>query len=169
MAKVNHRRLNAQLASTNRKVCSGCREIKEFSEFHRTKNRKHGIQDYCKACRSTRHKAFRADHPNWRERQEHYYETARWVNLLKQYGITREQYEELSAKQNGLCAICGLPETSTEPLRGTLRRLCVDHDHRTGGKFRGLLCGHCNRALGNFKDDIEVVKKAVVYLELYKE
>lgn len=167
MAKINHRRRNAILAEINKKVCSGCLAEKDFSDFHRTKNRKHGIQDYCKICRSIRHKSFREENPNWQERREHYYETSRWVALEKQYGVTRDMYEQMDKMQNNLCAICHQPETARESLRGTLKRLCVDHDHVTG-KVRGLLCGHCNRALGNFKDDIQVVKNAVAYLELYK-
>jgi len=55
-----------------------------------------------------------------------------------QLGVSLEQYEEMLARQNGGCAICGNPPKT--------RRLDVDHDHRTG-KIRGLLCHRCNRAL----------------------
>jgi len=39
----------------------------------------------------------------------------------------------------------------------------VDHDHVTG-KFRGWLCGPCNRALGLLGDNIEGVLKLLSYL-----
>jgi hypothetical protein len=60
------------------------------------------------------------------------------------YGITPEYYRALLLAQNGVCALCGEPETQT--LKGTLISLSVDHDHKTG-KVRGLLCIRCNRGL----------------------
>jgi hypothetical protein len=42
----------------------------------------------------------------------------------------------------------------------------VDHDH-SNGNFRGWVCGKCNRALGNFGDDLTKVRNAVKYLENY--
>ena len=48
-----------------------------------------------------------------------------------------------------------------------IRDRCIDHCHKTG-KIRGLLCDTCNRALGLFKDDIQMLKNSVAYLEKYK-
>jgi hypothetical protein len=41
--------------------------------------------------------------------------------------------------------------------------LHLDHCH-TSGLFRGWLCGSCNRGLGQFKDSIERMEKALAYL-----
>ena len=50
------------------------------------------------------------------------------------------------------CVICG----SQEPL-------VVDHDH-VSGKVRGMLCNHCNRGLGHFRDDPMLLEFAAQYL-----
>jgi len=39
----------------------------------------------------------------------------------------------------------------------------VDHDHVTK-KFRGLLCNNCNIGLGQFKDSVVLLLKAIIYL-----
>ncbi len=50
------------------------------------------------------------------------------------------------------CVICG----STEEL-------VVDHCHKTN-TIRGMLCNHCNRGLGHFRDDPELLEFARIYL-----
>ena len=50
------------------------------------------------------------------------------------------------------CVICG-DET----------KLVVDHDHKIG-KIRGMLCNHCNRGLGHFRDDPSLLEFAAQYL-----
>ena len=50
------------------------------------------------------------------------------------------------------CVICGAEES-----------LVVDHDHKTGA-IRGMLCNHCNRGLGHFRDDPDLLEFARIYL-----
>jgi hypothetical protein len=50
------------------------------------------------------------------------------------------------------CTICG-DETN----------LVVDHCHKTQ-KVRGLLCNHCNKGLGHFRDDPDLLEYARIYL-----
>jgi hypothetical protein len=58
---------------------------------------------------------------------------------LRRYGLTIETYDELLAKQDGVCGICGRADADS---RGN--RLAVDHDHLSG-QVRGLLCTRCNK------------------------
>jgi len=81
--------------------------------------------------------------------------------LSKKFNLTVEEYEKMLEAQEGKCAICGEKETMTR--NGKEPRLSVDHDHKTG-KVRGLLCNSCNNGLGRFKDDTDLIKKAIAYL-----
>jgi uncharacterized C2H2 Zn-finger protein len=77
---------------------------------------------------------------------------------VSKYGITRDDYRDSWYRQNGVCAVCKQPERTA---RNHL--LSVDHDHETG-RFRGLLCSHCNRAIGLLQDDPAVIIAAANYL-----
>ena len=78
---------------------------------------------------------------------------------LKRYGLTQTDFEMMAANQANVCAICFRP--SSEEQHRVLR---VDHNHKTG-KIRGLLCHHCNVALGHFGDCIPLLKNAILYLK----
>jgi len=80
---------------------------------------------------------------------------------LRRYGLTPEAYDAMLAEQAGVCAICRRPERAT--ALGKIIPLAVDHDHRTGA-VRGLLCRDCNRAIGLFVDDPEILAAAMAYL-----
>lgn len=68
-------------------------------------------------------------------------------------GLTPEQIREIYDLQNGLCAVCEEPEPTD-----------LDHCHFSGA-VRGLLCRHCNRGLGAFRDRPDLLKKAAYMLE----
>jgi hypothetical protein len=78
------------------------------------------------------------------------------ARYLKRYGLTLNDYEQMYIRQHGQCAICSVV------VQG--ERMCVDHDHATG-KVRGLLCRLCNKSLGGFRDSVDLLRKAVAYLE----
>ena len=50
------------------------------------------------------------------------------------------------------CVICGSEEN-----------LVVDHCHKTN-TIRGMLCNHCNKGLGHFRDDPDLLEFARIYL-----
>lgn len=102
--------------------------------------------------------AYRAANPEARRG------TVRKSEILAKYGLTVQQYDEMLASQNGVCAICERPPGK--------KRLCVDHDHlccpgiKSCGKcVRGLLCDRCNRGIGLFGDSPQALKKAIRYLK----
>jgi hypothetical protein len=76
--------------------------------------------------------------------------------LLKEYGITIEEYNLLLAKQNGHCALC----PATKAING---RLHVDHHHITN-KNRGLLCHRCNLLLGQLDKDLDFLNRIIDYI-----
>jgi len=82
--------------------------------------------------------------------------------LRRCFGIGLEQYSKIFDDQDGKCAICRQPETQIR--NGRYKALAVDHCHNSG-KVRGLLCCDCNQALGKFKDDPSLLRKAAEYLE----
>lgn len=76
---------------------------------------------------------------------------------VRDYGLTKTGFHDLLVKQQGVCAICQNAESGRKQI------LSVDHDHTTG-HVRGLLCHSCNVGLGHFKDDPELLARAVAYL-----
>jgi len=108
-------------------------------------------------------KQWRETHKEYKKKwfQKHkgkYKESQKNSFLVKNYGISIEQYNELFLKQNGYCKICGRHQSEFK------RRLAVDHCHQTK-KIRGLLCHHCNQGIGAFFEDISIMKRAMSYLK----
>lgn len=80
----------------------------------------------------------------------------RKYKLLNRYGLTTAQYDALSKKQGGRCAICRRPPRNNKVLE-------VDHIHGNGA-VRGLLCSPCNIGIARLGDNVEGVQRAVAYL-----
>lgn len=120
---------------------------------------------------------YRAEHGERlnKERKERYHNDPEYKEHLKdtkyksQFGISLEDYNRMLESQNNLCAICKQPETETNTRggKGKIVALAVDHNHETG-QVRGLLCGKCNRAVGNLRDSILIAESLVEYLEKHE-
>jgi hypothetical protein len=111
-----------------------------------------------------------ANDPEYRERQKdqsrnrpNKEEKKRHQHLKELYGLTHDQYTEKLASQNGVCAICGNGHSG----RLNAKHLSVDHDHDTG-MVRGLLCSKCNMGIGYFKENHEILQKAIDYLDKWR-
>jgi len=147
------------------KVCTKCKETKDVSLFFKAVSNKSGYGSWCKECKSfankeynrlnkekvyARTKAYSKDRPEMRRKA--------WLKFT--YEMSVDQYDHLRKLQDYKCAICGLHES--ENLK---EKLYIDHDHSTS-KVRGLLCHFCNSALGKFKDDPALLRRAAQYLEM---
>jgi hypothetical protein len=140
------------------KHCARCDTWKPVGEFHRNSRNWDGLHAYCKPCMAT---GARARYRENRERilaQGRDYRRAnprqrKDTRLRGRFGISVEEYEAMLAAQGGMCAVC---RREADPLH-------VDHCH-SGGGVRGLLCLHCNTALGAFEDSVGRLQRAIEYL-----
>lgn len=132
---------------TQTKVCNKCGNRLDFTEFSVDNNAPDGKINTCKPCHKAIGNAWREADP---ERDAKY---QRKRKLMREYGLTLEEWDEMYCKQEGKCSICGTSE----------KRLVVDHCHKTGN-VRELLCDKCNMAIGLLQDDLN---KALTYLRRY--
>ena len=80
-------------------------------------------------------------------------------HLKRHYGITQEDYENMMEEQEGKCAIC-------DELPTTYHGLVIDHDHCIiEPNVRGLICQPCNVGLARFKEDPDILQRAITYLQ----
>ena len=134
------------------KRCTKCDETKSADKFNKDKTSKDGLGYYCRLCNKINVK-------KWSMTEKG--KTSSRKSLLEKYNITLKEYEKRFAAQGGVCAICGKSETRKNQYG--LRRLAVDHDHKTG-KVRGLLCSKCNQGIGYFNEDIKILWETIKYL-----
>lgn len=130
------------------KTCPSCGKEKYLTDFHIDRSSKTGRTSSCKACAKERSKRFY-------QTSETYRQSIREGGLKNRFGITQNDYFQMFEDQNELCGIC------KQKVDGYLH---VDHDH-SNGVIRGLLCKNCNHGLGNFKDNINLLKNAIEYLD----
>lgn len=166
----------AALAEEGLGECGSCGEVKPLDAFGFSNGKR---RRKCKPCTNTQMRtyaeAFRLSDPDaYRLRQKEQNERYRKANpqrskdhirrgnLKHNYGITVEQWDEMFEAQGGKCAICREPETTGKG------RLHVDH-HHGNGKVRSLLCDHCNRGIGCFRDDPALLSAAIDYLASHAE
>jgi len=128
-------------------VCKDCQSKKEEDAYY-------GATDRRVRCLKSA-KEWAAAHPERRRSRD-------WKRLRLQ-GWTREQFELAWKQQRGRCAICNvsMQDRGTTPIS-----VHADHDHVTG-QPRALLCAHCNRGLGSFRDSPEALRRAADFVERF--
>lgn len=139
---------NHSLTPPGMRYCPRCEQTKDIALFMMPS----GMHCYCKPCR------------NAHQRNRYSVEAGIRRNLLRLYGLTREEYERLIQAQGGVCACCGEPETVINGKTGKVQRLSVDH-HHASGQVRKLLCNACNNIVGYMENDVSRVEKCLAYLK----
>lgn len=133
------------------KKCTRCGLEKPLQEFRlrnrkvrRTGERFISPRENCRPCeRAIDRSAYPSRAQGERSRQ----------NRRSRYRLSRDELTSLLSSQGGLCAICHKAPAT-----------CIDHEHSTG-RVRGMLCKHCNTAVGFMSDDSNRLREAAKYLE----
>ena len=168
------------LIEKGKKGCSVCGDILELDCFRKTgKVNKQGIVGYRSNCRYCKHvdQMSRKGH-NPRNKDDFWhrhglrdegfidkagkarnYERDR-VNFIRRvYNVDFKEALDLHKRSlHDTCEICG------KGFEDNGKALAVDHCH-SNGHVRGILCEVCNKGLGHFKDNVDVMKNAIKYLE----
>lgn len=152
-----------------KKRCNKCKEFKPLSEFYNLKSAKDGKQSKCKECQAkwaaeNRDKTrdykrdYRIRHGDELKLKE------REVFLKSKYGLTLDAFDQLLLEQGGVCASCGKAELGNGNWH-------TDHDHRCcpdkftcGNCICGILCPRCNKGIGMFEDDPDLLLGAAAYV-----
>lgn len=166
---------NKQVLDENYKKCFHCNEIKTKKEFHKDRTKKDGHHTYCKVCTSEHYKNNKPYKQEYdkeyrkKNKEKQYSQTLEWQKnnpdsvrnsrLKSKYNINLTIYNNMLKEQNYCCKIC----KSTIP-GDNKKYFSVDHCHITN-KVRGLLCNSCNKGLGMFKDNIDILDEAIKYLQ----
>ena len=111
----------------------------DLPQFRSRKDLPHGRNNICHKCDQEQQDRNRT------------YETRKRSRVKIAYNITVDEYDKCMGT-SPVCQICGKNE-----------QLCYDHDH-DNMEFRGVLCRHCNSALGLLGDNLEGLTKAFKYL-----
>ncbi|MFE3636995.1 endonuclease VII domain-containing protein [Streptomyces sp. NPDC059168] len=172
------------------KRCSRCRQHEPRAAFAQNKAMRDGLQSCCGECAAACHQQRRiakgrkvrprVDVPDGHELRRTCGEAEPWSEwhrnatapdglstrcelcraaegrasqLKRNYGLTEAERDAMVATQRGLRVIC-LDAPATH----------VDHCRKTG-RVRGVLCFNCNSALGKLREDPDVGRRAVAYLE----
>lgn len=168
-------------------LCTRCREIKDTTDFYPS-NKYYCIP--CNRAMSASSRAKRKVGPNGevltrKQRDQQEQKKQERKKLIKETvkkeefnpsGLTKYwpgstmkaalgRYKGLHHLQKGLCAVCKKPETALSQT-GKLKRLAVDHCHKTG-KVRGLLCTSCNtRVVSVIDNQDHLIEAAREYLKI---
>lgn len=178
------------------RTCNRCKQEKDRLDFPKNDHRNGNLATVCKECKNKRSKQLynqdkkrvlekmakdRLENPEKyilksRNRYENNVdkisiqrtkirnddpERFRSYWLKQKYGIDINDYNDLYLSQQGRCFLCGVHSSELN------KPLCVDHSHETG-KIRSLLCLSCNTGLGQFKENILVMEKAIQYLKTHR-
>lgn len=153
------------LHEANLKFCNKCSKWKLQGHYNKDSKSPDKLSYVCRECRKSYrrdaevkartaayNKKYATQNPELMRKKD------RKNSLKRFWNMTEEQYNKLLIDQKGKCGVCERTESNPH------KRLCIDHNHQTG-LIRGLLCDHCNRALGLLDDSIQKLQSALLYLQ----
>ena len=147
------------------KICVVCEIEKSKTEFYKRGRSHDGLTPQCIDCVKAIRKKDSQNERFQKRRQQYLALNGRRHYLRNKYNIEAEDYLDMLEEQGCVCAICGNPETRTMGT-GVIKPLSVDHNHETG-EVRGLLCDSCNNGLGRFRDNPDLLLRAMEYLDYH--
>lgn len=122
----------------DKKICNVCHKLLDTTQFARNQNAINNRpvrRPSCKTCRAK-------------------------LEGINSSPKEKEKWE--SRKPNNVpfeCPICG-----KRTIAGVTSKIVLDHSHKNG-TVRGWICDSCNTGIGRFKDDVELLKRAIKYIE----
>lgn len=143
------------------KTCKKCGEIKELELFAKGAKYADGRRGTCKSCHAAYMKKYYENNYDQvlKNRRLNGKSDPNW----KRHKITEEHFSSMISLFDGKCHACKVNDAVN-----------IDHDHnccetsRSCGKcVRGVLCHHCNSALGLLKDDREKILKLLKYVDSF--
>ena len=140
------------LIPDNSKKCSKCKTYKSLENYGKKAYNKDGLNHYCKSCENKMGKE--------KYNNDTVKENVKYKAILRNYGLTKEQYILKIESQNNKCVIC------TNNIIAGDKNTHVDHCHKSG-KTRDILCHRCNKILGMVNDDIDLLNRLIKYLQKY--
>ena len=124
--------------TTHNNNCNDCGILLNDKNWLKHDKKRHYY--ICSRCKS-----IRANKYNKKNKEKH--RINQWkYHLLKTYGITVEERENILKSQGYKCAICGKLQEDEK------KRFAIDHNHKTK-HIRGVLCGYCNGSLLRYLRD----------------
>jgi hypothetical protein len=115
---------------------------------------------FCNDCKLIRKESYEVERRSQLLNNDPLFDRRR--DLWKKYKLTLQEFDDMFEAQGMRCLICN----GVDPKgKGHWH---IDHNHITK-KVRGILCHHCNIALGHLRDDPERCDRAAAYLRYHDQ
>ncbi len=121
-----------------KKICNMCHKLIDTREFARNQNAINNRPVRRPSCQKCR-KVLEGTDPTPKEK-------IKWSKIKP----NNEPFE---------CPIC-----AKRTIAGITSKVVLEHNHHTG-EIRGWVCDSCNTGIGRFKDNIELLKRAIKFIE----
>jgi hypothetical protein len=150
-------------------ICRKKMNTDRVASYKRSKNIRHYVSDVvdkvgnCSVCGPNTKTNIRGNCLNKinETNQVRYNSGLSVVKMKDGFTYTSKDKQDLYMAQHGKCAICGIRFVSVNAG-------CVDHNHLTI-KMRELLCDACNKMLGHARDNVNILRAAIRYLEKHAQ